>query len=279
MDNWTESLDKYLGEEKLPLTGERFSRKVEIGDKLKLQREESHKIALSRKRKQGVLSHASLLWRVAAVFAVLFGIGGYYISEQKIIAEATAMNYKLPDGSNVQIMANSQLTYNKIAWLWQRRLQLNGKASFDVTPGKKFTVCTEAGDVTVLGTKFLVAQQGKNMFVNCEEGSVKVATSVGERTLKAGESVRCDEKKIVTVAQQEKEAEFPEVLGYEDDPLINVVADIEHIFKVKIVGHEKCDGLTYDGTVLTKDLKTTLEQVFGSCGITYQQRGDEIILE
>lgn len=279
MDNWTESLDKYLGEEKLPLTGERFSRKAEIGDQLKLQREESRKITLSRARKQGVRNHASLFWRVAAVFAILLGMGGYYMSEQKIVVETTAMSHKLPDGSSVQIMANSQLTYNKIAWLWQRRLQLAGKASFDVTPGKTFTVRTEAGDVTVLGTKFLVDQQGKKMFVNCEEGRVKVETSVGERTLKAGESVRCDEKKIITVTQQEDESEFPEVLGYEDDPLINVVADIEQIFKVKIVGREKCDGLTYGGTVLTRDLKTTLEQVFGSCGITYKQEGNEIILE
>ncbi len=48
MENWTESLEKYLEEGKLPLIGEKFSRKKEIGDKLKLQREESHKIALSR---------------------------------------------------------------------------------------------------------------------------------------------------------------------------------------------------------------------------------------
>lgn len=53
MEKWTESLDKYLEEGKLPLVGEIFSRKKEIGDKLKLQREESHKIALSRRRKQG----------------------------------------------------------------------------------------------------------------------------------------------------------------------------------------------------------------------------------
>ena len=53
MENWTESLDKYLEEGKLPLIGEKFSRKKEISDKLKLQREESHKIALSRRRKQG----------------------------------------------------------------------------------------------------------------------------------------------------------------------------------------------------------------------------------
>ena len=53
MEKWTESLEQYLEEGKLPLVGEIFSRKKEIGDKLKLQREESHKIALSRRRKQG----------------------------------------------------------------------------------------------------------------------------------------------------------------------------------------------------------------------------------
>ena len=51
MEKWTESLEQYLEEGKLPLVGEIFSRKKEIGDKLKLQREESHKITLSRKRK------------------------------------------------------------------------------------------------------------------------------------------------------------------------------------------------------------------------------------
>ena len=54
MEKWTESLEQYLEEGKLPLVGEIFSRKKEIGDKLKLQREESHKITLSRKRKQSV---------------------------------------------------------------------------------------------------------------------------------------------------------------------------------------------------------------------------------
>ena len=88
-----------------------------------------------------------------------------------------------------------------------------------------------------------------------------------------------DENKIVPVEKKAEESEFPEVLGYEDDPLINVVADIEHIFEVTVVGHEKCEGLTYNGTVLTKDLNATLEKVFGSCGISYQIRGKEIILK
>ena len=223
-----------------------------------------------------------LLFLVQALSSFLFYIQlaiSNFLAEEKVVTDNTAMNYELPDGSTVQVMENSRLTYNHITWLWERKLQLLGKASFNVTKGKTFTVRTEAGDVTVLGTKFLIDQQGKKMTVNCEEGSVQVETAVGKRTLLAGESVHCDENKIVPVEKKAEESEFPEVLGYEDDPLINVVADIEHIFEVTVVGHEKCEGLTYNGTVLTKDLNATLEKVFGSCGISYQIRGKEIILQ
>lgn len=79
----------------------------------------------------------------------------------------------------MKLMQNSTLSYNKVSWLWGRKLNLLGSAFFDVTPGKTFTVRTEAGDVTVLGTKFLVEQEGKTITVNCEEGTVKVETPIG----------------------------------------------------------------------------------------------------
>lgn len=97
----------------------------------------------------------------------------------------------------------------------------------------------------------------------------------------AGQSVRCDESKIVPVKRKvpTPESEFPEILEYEDDPLVNVVADMEQIFKVKVIGREKCEGMIYSGAILTKDLNATLEKVFGSCGIGYQLRGKEVILQ
>ncbi len=281
MEDNTELLEKYIEEGKLPLKGELFSRKAKIAEKLRLHREESRRITVSRQRKRGGERSAALYWGIVAMFIVLLGIGGYYFSEEKLVTETTAMDYELPDGSKVKLMGNSSLSYNRVTWFWERKLQLLGKALFKVTPGKTFTVQTEAGDVSVLGTKFLVVQQGKKMLVNCEEGSVKVATPVEQRTLTAGQSVRCDETKIVPVERKvpTPEAEYPEVLGYEDDPLINVVADIEQIFKLTVIGHEKCEGLTYSGTVLTRDLNATLENVFGSSGIGYQLREKEIILE
>ena len=185
MEDNTELLEKYIEEGKLPLKGELFSRKAKIAEKLRLHREESRRITVSRQRKRGGERSAALYWGIVAMFIVLLGIGGYYFSEEKLVTETTAMDYELPDGSKVKLMGNSSLSYNRVTWFWERKLQLLGKALFKVTPGKTFTVQTEAGDVSVLGTKFLVVQQGKKMLVNCEEGSVKVATPVGQRTFGA----------------------------------------------------------------------------------------------
>lgn len=44
------------------------------------------------------------------------------------------MDYELPDGSKVKLMGNSSLSYNRVTWFWERKLQLLGKALFKVTP-------------------------------------------------------------------------------------------------------------------------------------------------
>ena len=38
------------------------------------------------------------------------------------------MDYELPDGSKVKLMGNSSLSYNRVTWFWERKLQLLGKA-------------------------------------------------------------------------------------------------------------------------------------------------------
>lgn len=283
MENRKELLEQYMEDGKLPLKGELFVRKSVVGGKLEEFREKKRADALTSRQntvggQKWILRRSNrVYWGIAAMFILLFGTSTcYFASEEKITSEAVAVDYRLPDGSSVKLMQNSTLSYNKVSWLWGRKLNLLGSAFFDVTPGKTFTVRTEAGDVTVLGTKFLVEQEGKTITVNCEEGSVKVETPIGEQTLKAGESVRCDENEIGPV--QEKE-ELPEVLGYEDDPLVNVVADIQHIFDVEVVGCEKYNELYYNGTILTKDLHETLKRVFGSLGISYQLNGQKVILE
>lgn len=281
MANLKEHLDKYLGEGKIPLKNEIFARKEMVGAELQKYREEKRAKALVKRlrviEKNRVTHRRYVNWRIAALFVLLFGVGGgYFFSEKKITSESVAISCKLPDGSWVRLMENSSIEYNRLSWFWERKLNLLGKAYFNVTSGKEFTVKTEAGDITVLGTRFLVEQKGKTMTVNCEEGHIKVETPIGERTLTAGESVRCDEKVIEIIEEKE---ELPEMLGYEEDPLVNVVADIEHIFNVKVIGCEKYEGLYYSGTIMTRDLEGTLKRVFGSLKIAYQINGKEVLLD
>ena len=212
MENRKELLEQYMEDGKLPLKGELFVRKSVVGGKLEEFREKKRADALTSRQntvggQKWILRRSNrVYWGIAAMFILLFGTGTcYFASEEKITSEAVAVDYRLPDGSSVKLMQNSTLSYNKVSWLWGRKLNLLGSAFFDVTSGKTFTVRTEAGDVTVLGTKFLVEQEGKTITVNCEEGSVKVETPIGEQTLKAGESVRCDENEIGPVQEKEED--------------------------------------------------------------------------
>ncbi|GAE23429.1 possible anti-sigma factor [Bacteroides pyogenes JCM 10003] len=273
MKDWKEILEKHLEEGKLPLIEPMFTRKAEVRETLERLRKKNR--VAGAKTVNGLFRKRTVYWSAAAMLALLFGLGSYLLSEEKVSTDAVAMECKLPDGSHVQVMEDSMLSFNRIGWLWNRSLHLSGKAFFSVNPGKTFTVHTRAGNVSVLGTKFWVEQKGSEITVSCKEGYVKLETPIGVTALAAGESVHCDEKGMGTV---ERELKLRRILGYEKDPLVNVVADIEEIFQIKVIGREKCEGLFYDGIIYTRNLEETLKRVFGSFGIKYELCGKEVIL-
>ena len=93
----------------------------------------------------------------------------------------------------VQVEAYSRISYKPHLWnVAGRTVVLDGSACFDVEKGNSFTVKTECGDISVLGTKFKVAEQEGNLKVECFEGLVEVKPSVpqsGKVRLSAGEAV------------------------------------------------------------------------------------------
>lgn len=272
MEDSKEILDKQLEERKIPLVNPVFIRKVEVRETLKKMREESR---MGDRNKRVKRKFRMIYWAAAAVFILLSGVGAFYLSEKKLSTTDTTLEHNLPDGSYVQIMENSILSFNRFGWIWKRRLKLAGTAFFNVVPGKTFTVHTQAGDVTVLGTKFWVYQQDDEIIVSCKEGYVKLETPIGVIGLAAGERVCCNANEIGLV---EKETKLRKILGYENDPLVNVIADIEQIFQIKVTGREKCEGLFYNGIIYTRDLEETLKRVFGTFRISYHFNGKEVVL-
>ena len=83
--------------------------------------------------------------------------------------------FNLPDNSEVILNSNSTITFNKNKWKSNRHLTLDGEAFFKVQKGEKFTVNTEIGEVTVLGTKFNVKERTNYFEVKTYEGLVSVA--------------------------------------------------------------------------------------------------------
>ncbi|MDR0940440.1 MAG: FecR family protein [Mediterranea sp.] len=276
MEGKNDFLKNLLEESRLPLLGEKFVRKQEVAAVLEKLRSEERATGTAPPQHSGTYTLARRYWWAAAVAAVLvISAGGYFWSDKSLVTTDAPLAYVLPDGSRVELKENSSMAYNRIGWLMRRNLNLSGKAFFDVTPGNRFNVLTNAGEVTVHGTKFLVEQDGKNMFVDCKEGSVEVKTKSGKQMLLAGENVRCAEHKIGEV---KKDVEYPPTLNYEGDPIVNVIADIEQIFHVEIIGLENADTLTYAGSIQTNDLASTLRQVFGTLGIPYEVNGSVIRL-
>ena len=127
-------------------------------------------------------------WRVAAGFLLLLSLTvWWYVAEQNVmqVIETTfaeQQSIELPDGSAVELNANSKLTYSK---RWnskeKRKVWLEGEAFFHVEKKRqtkqKFCVITDHLVVEVLGTSFNVNTQQAETQVFLEEGQIKLSTN------------------------------------------------------------------------------------------------------
>ena len=126
-------------------------------------------------RRKETFRHRLMQWSIAAGIVVMSVLGCLvHFSRVDIDSGEREVACVLPDGSEVTVMPNSGLSYNRFTWTLRRRVLLNGEALFSVTHGRRFGVTTPAGRVAVLGTRFRVIQRGEDMLVECYEGAVRV---------------------------------------------------------------------------------------------------------
>lgn len=88
--------------------------------------------------------------------------------------------YTLPDGSEVAINAQSELSYRPLLWYVSRGVKMEGEILFKVKKGSDFTVKSSNGKVRVLGTTFNVISRDSRYEVACIEGRVEVSAKTGE---------------------------------------------------------------------------------------------------
>ena len=103
-------------------------------------------------------------------------------------------SFELPDGSSVQLNANSELRLFPDRWQDTRRREvwLHGEAYFEVlrkAAGTKFVVHADAMEVSVLGTQFNVRTRSGKTDVVLAEGKVQLAVARQKITMQPGDMV------------------------------------------------------------------------------------------
>ncbi|MBL7861259.1 MAG: FecR domain-containing protein [Cyclobacteriaceae bacterium] len=155
---------------------------------LDINQEWNHFLTLidsGKERKLRPAAKSYSLWmRVAAAVLLVVAVGSIFnlfVSDKTTVietADATQL-ITLPDGSQVTINENSQLTYSTDFGKSTRTLTLKGEAFFDVArdPQKPFIISANEATIEVLGTSFNVQayDTGKKIEVVVATGTVKLS--------------------------------------------------------------------------------------------------------
>jgi len=220
--------------------------------------------------------------RVAAVIAVLLAGSYFYINtlDENVTTEfAERSEVVLPDDSEIFLNAGSQISYSEKGWDKNRNIDLQGEAFFKVAKGKKFTVSTDHGTVSVLGTQFNVENRKGFFEVTCYEGLVSVTHNNKELKLPAGNSFLVIDGKIVSTGTPNGNSPswMNNESSFESIPLKYVFAELERQFNIQVSIENIDTNLLFTGSFNNTDLKMALKSISTPSQTRFKIDGDNVL--
>ena len=220
--------------------------------------------------------------RVAAAVAVIMVASYFYIDS---LGETVSTQYAersevvLPDASEIILNADSEISYNKKKWDKKRNISLEGEAFFKVAKGKRFTVSTEDGMVTVLGTQFNVENRKGFFEVTCFEGLVSVTFNNKEIKLPAGTS-------FLAINGEVKQTEGPNTVEpswinnestFKSIPLAYVLDEFQRQYNVKVKTQNVDIDQLFTGTFSNTNIDLALQSISVPSKIKFKLEGNKVL--
>ncbi|PQB03017.1 anti-sigma factor [Polaribacter filamentus] len=223
------------------------------------------------------------LYKYAAAIVVLFATSYFLLFNNTASFKtefAQTKTFNLPDNSEVVLNANSKIIYSKKDWEKSRNLTLEGEAYFKVQKGKKFTVNTAIGEVTVLGTQFNVKERANYFEVKTFEGLVSVTYKGKEVKLPRGTIFKVvngaiDAANTFDVNEKswlQKESNFKSIA------LRFVLAEIENQFEYTIETKDVDLDILYSGGFTHTDINIALQSITIPMQLSYKIDGKKITI-
>ncbi|XWN35890.1 MAG: FecR domain-containing protein [Balneola sp.] len=211
-------------------------------------------------------------WATAATLLIASFIGIFWftnLNNPVLVAHSgnTIETVRLADGSQIALRPNSSLYQIEFSDT-ERSYQLEGEAFFVVAKdaGRPFSVASDKGILTVLGTQFNVSTWGDETTIFLEEGSVRINDfNQNSLVLKPGEQATITGNLLSTPSEADIE-EFKDWLNNEiilkSTPVSKVINELEHHFKVTIdISGMQNTSEPISGTIALDDLTATLRDL------------------
>lgn len=235
------------------------------------------------------MSHTRWYSMAAAVLLLMgLALSGWYFSGSNIYntLEGGRLAVNLSDGSEVLLGASSELRVPRSFGWWNRDLDLQGEAYFEVTknPDKPFTIQGPLTTTQVLGTAFrLVASTDENL-LEVTEG--KVAYRLPETNQEV--IVTAGQKASVETGELEKtNAENPNYdswktgrFRFENTPVMEVLNALQNYYHFDVAKLEKFEEVNcrFTGSFERPELDEALEELSLTMGMEYEWEGSTLNL-
>lgn len=217
-------------------------------------------------------------WSISIAASIILLFGLFSIFSTDVITHETdfgeTKTISLLDGSEVILNSKSILTFNESDWEKSRKLTLDGEAYFNVESGSTFTVNTNNGSVTVLGTQFNVNSKNDFFDVVCYEGKVRVNSNTSDYILLPTNSFRkingnSSESSMTQLLQPtwiDGESTFKSV------PIKYVITALEDQYNIKIDSESIDNSTIFSGSFPHKNLNIALVTVFDALKMRYNKK-------
>lgn len=234
-------------------------------------------------------SQQSFPWRrmiggIAALLVIALGVYFSYFQTDTTTFFAQNQEHQefiLPDESKVILNADSEISYVDEEWPTQRKLFLKGEAFFDVEKGSRFTVTTEQGTVTVLGTEFNVKARPDYFEVLCYEGMVGVEFNGRNLKLPAGSGYRIyrNEEMRPEVTPLEKPTWIAGESSFQSVSFAEIVKELERQYNIEVSYDSSLAKVKLTTSFTQKNLDAALQAITIPLKLSYDLDGINVTLK
>lgn len=218
------------------------------------------------------LKVAASIILIASV-GVLAGLRFYTTTVDCLAGEQKSA--QLPDGSTVQLNAQSAVKFHPYWWKINRQVELEGEGFFKVKKGEKFTVISTNGSTSVMGTSFNIYARDYDYEVTCLTGKVNVVAkqSQDQIIITPNQMVKLNTNgKLDTNLNVDAKLATQWTTGkflFTQVPLRKVLAEIGRQYNVTINNTENLNDLYTGSFSKEPNVETVLDLISATFNISY----------